>query len=385
MTTPRNISRIEIVWDGRDFSVPAGLGTPKDGQLASTPLDNVVELAGRSCYDSLGKPKSRLTPDYHEHIVEVGHLSVQEHANLTFDIAFDGEPGPHPLPPYDYMAVAYSLLNRPGIWVRPATLGRGATLRLTTNLRAVREWDRWGGGVPGGAENLHAGWLGQWVQKLTAERMPHGMCGLSPAVAKDNELWVAVVPPETDEEVWVSTYIKNVSRGLTHELVRHGDYTAISQRSTRFVDEATSAWAWHPLFQQYYDHIKDPDAGVWLSDAETACRQAYKHAVQDLMAYLIGKGVDKGTARKQARGAARGVLGNALETDLIFSASLAQWKRMILLRAHPAADAEIRLLFAEAFGLLSAKYPDRFAGWRREPSPDGLGDCVVLGNVRVST
>lgn len=387
MTEVRNINRIKLVWDGTDLTVPAEMGQAREGQLAGTPLDNVVELAGRVCYDSLGRERSRDTPAYHQHIVEVGHLSVQEHANLTFDVGMLPTPGEPdwsldrtvqqgPLPPYDFMAVSYALLNRPGLWVRPAPLGSGATLRITTNLRAVREWPRWGCFTPLGQVNEHAIWLGQWLQHLMYERAVNGMCGIKTCVPDDNQLTVRVVPPETDEEVWVSTYIHNVSRGLTHELVRHGDYTAISQRSTRYVDEAESDWEWHPLFHAYFDHIKDPDAGWELNEAERAAKYAYKNAVQDLMSLLVERGVDKTTARKQARGAARGVLGNALSTDLIFSASIAQWKRMTALRAHPAADAEIRLLFVEAFDLLSAKFPDRWVGWYKEPSPDGIGDCV---------
>ena len=53
-----------------------------------------------------------------------------------------------------------------------------------------------------------------------------------------------------DAEKWLSLYIYG-SRGLTHELVRHGDFTSISQRSTRFVNESKSPWTLHPLIQMY--------------------------------------------------------------------------------------------------------------------------------------
>jgi thymidylate synthase (FAD) len=51
------------------------------------------------------------------------------------------------------------------------------------------------------------------------------------------------------EHAQYSFFISGVSRGLTHELVRHRVGVAISQRSTRYVDESDSEWIRHPLFE----------------------------------------------------------------------------------------------------------------------------------------
>lgn len=48
------------------------------------------------------------------------------------------------------------------------------------------------------------------------------------------------------EHASFSFFITNVSRGLTNELVRHRAGVAISQRSTRYVDESESDWCLHP-------------------------------------------------------------------------------------------------------------------------------------------
>jgi thymidylate synthase ThyX len=87
--------------------------------------------------------------------------------------------------------------------------------------------------------------------------------------------------------------------------------------------------------------------------------------------------VDAFTARKQARGAARGYLGNALFTELIFSASVAQWRRILAQRLNAAADAEIREMAADVLPILKGcRYGSDFADMNTKPSPDGIG--VVL-------
>ena len=53
-------------------------------QLTGTEHDNLIEYAGRICYDSLGSEKTRSSVDYHQHINDVGHTSVQEHSWHTF-------------------------------------------------------------------------------------------------------------------------------------------------------------------------------------------------------------------------------------------------------------------------------------------------------------
>jgi thymidylate synthase (FAD) len=178
--------------------------------------------------------------------------------------------------------------------------------------------------------------------------------------------------PVSDGEAWASLHFGNVSRGLSHELVRHGDWTAISQRSTRFVDESEGEWVPHPLIGR--------DQGLLdqFMAARDVCRPAYDRLVEGLQKEMKARGVDGTAARKQARGAARGVLGNALETQLVFSANVRQWKWMVQKRCSHAADAEIRVAFACALRLLKKAMPARFAGgdWDLLPAKDGIGEVV---------
>jgi thymidylate synthase (FAD) len=158
------------------------------------------------------------------------------------------------------------------------------------------------------------------------------------------------------EHAQYSFFISGVSRGLTHELVRHRVGIAISQRSTRYVDESHSPWAYHPLLRQ----IDDFELLERWDMVQEVADEVYGLTVQKLQEMLEKRGLDKTTARKQARGAARGILGNALATELIWSANVRSLRHVIELRGHPSSDGEIRFLAAELLDIMKEELPIYF-------------------------
>jgi len=350
-----------LVWDGgQDLHVPSEMGQAASGQLEGTVGDRLAELAGRTCYDSLGKGRSSI--DYHKHIHEVRHYSVYEHPVMTVLLRADQG---HTFDPTVF-------LNRPGVWVEQPTQG----LRVTLNPRVILDWEQFGRDL-----SFERVALGHWASKTWPNICQFGI-SLDSHAERSIRDSSEVVVPVYDEECWITMFLGG-SRGFSHELVRHGDFTAISQRSTRYVDEDGSPWVDHPLV---VDFLANPDVpedrhaaieGVTSLVKEKA-RLAYAMVAAELQAWLTGRGVDKFTARKQSRGAARGYLGNALYTELVFSASVAQWKRMIRMRACAAADAEIRKVFVRALPELKrSRYGDRFNRFTTQPSPDGIGQIVT--------
>lgn len=360
----------KLVWDGSDcLYVPDEMGTPRDDQMSGSVAENLSELCGRVCYDSLGKGRS--SEAYHDHLLQVGHWSVYEHFNLTFFMQLADSGVAHRWLPV--------FLNRRGVWVR---LRPNNTIRFTLNLRSALEWDRFDEHEP---ERCQV--LGALVGQILHDRAPTifktrpETPGVSFGIGD-----LTIVPPEDDHERWISLYLMG-SRGFSHEIVRHGDETGISQRSTRYVNEGESPWVIHPLIQAFQ---KDAGPAKILVETEIQgvieqSRAVYKSLVEKLETWLLDSGKLTGpyakvTARKQARGAARGMLGNALQTELIFSASVAQWKHMLRMRAADAADAEIRTVFNAAVpALKSSAYGDRFADTELEPASDGLGMSLKGG------
>jgi len=368
-----------LVWDGDDtVRIPDQMGAPKSGQMEGLVAERLTELAGRVCYDSLGSGRS--SADYFDHILGVGHLSIAEHfqstillrgsASLLFDLA--------PV-----------LFNRPGVWVSPLS---NRELYLTLNPRTAFEWNKWSAHLSasiGAAFNeCTSSSLGVVLRRLMHSVAPRIVKNPSDEEHAGAQKWLRlgsaeIVPPRTDDEKWITAYVVG-SRGLSHELVRHGDFTAISQRSTRYCEESESPWIIHPLIQTYVrEGGGDASDKAAIEELVATARIEYSTWVTRLQTWLVGRGVDKISARKQARGAARGFLGNALETEVIFSASVSQWRHMMRMRASNAADAEIRCVFSQLLPVLKAsRYGDRFADLDLAPASDGIGTGLVDGGAK---
>jgi thymidylate synthase ThyX len=328
------------------IKIPEKMGTPCAGQLEGTPLEQLTELSGRVCYDSLGK--GRNSSDYHKHIIEVNHLSVMEHANLTFEFKSILKTIP--------LEILKYFINKPGLWI---SMNQYDSLRVTMNFRTIREWNIW--------YSCESKGIGEILQHLAWMRAPMIFSDLQTEknINDYDELFrqydlksVNIVSPIFDEEVWISLWMLG-SRGWSHEQVRHGDFTAISQRSTRYVDESESAYIWHPLIIEFIHSEAKEDAApakslFFLKTVEETTKQAYDFLVDQLQAFCVAKGMNKFDARKQARGASRGALCNALSTEMIFSANLRQWKWMLKQRMNTAADGEIHEIFKEVDQIINA-------------------------------
>jgi len=176
--------------------------------------------------------------------------------------------------------------------------------------------------------------------------------------------------------------------GNSHEAVRHGDFTAFSQRSTRYCNEGKSPWTLHPLMQRYMREADDVDGMIAREETHHfigLAKDLYKTWVKRRIPFVQARinpddPYAKTTARKQSRGAARGLLGNALETELVFSASIMQWKHMVKMRAANAADGEIRYCFQKIVeALKSSRYADSFVDIRLTPASDGIGSSLDDG------
>lgn len=260
---------VKVVAYTKFLEIPSDMGEPRADQMQGTDGERLVELAGRACYDSLGK--GRPSAEYHKHIMEVDHGSVTEHASITF-------------------------------------------------------------------------------------------------------------------------FLGNISRGLTHELVRHRVGVAISQRSTRYVDENESAWVLHPLLERYFETEvvkRAPNHEQVELTVNDQCRhvihtakRSYKVVVTALEADLIAHGADKFTARKQARGAARGLLGNALLTEMVWTCNIRALKQILKQRANQHADAEIRVLANRLYEEALPYWPTYLGCYEKVSCPDGIGYGLVIPDPR---
>lgn len=380
----------KLVFDGAGpVYIPEEMGSPRSDQMRGQPLEQLCELAGRVCYDSLGNGRPSFdgyklsesggpslniqTEGYHTHIEKCGHGSVLEHAQITINVpVYNGKDHrPNMLHEIEWRRV---LENRPGIYL---TMVVPYELRVTFNPRVVRDWD-----VVSKRFKHHTRLsfalqeirIHQILQNAVNGCMPRVFS--MPQVDPFGDIW-SYVPASLPEEKWVTLWMQG-SRGFSHEQVRHKFRTAVSQRSTRYVDETESPWLWHPALASGSDGMMPDAVFETIKAAMTAGRTAYVAVVNALQGRLSHRGVDKATARKQARGAARGYLGNALETQMLFSASMPQWLEMLRQRLSPGADAEIRAVYRDVYSeLLKSRYADMLSDIRLKPSPDGIGEVLA--------
>jgi thymidylate synthase (FAD) len=158
--------------------------------------------------------------------------------------------------------------------------------------------------------------------------------------------------------------LTGISRSCSHEIVRHRVGMSPSQLSQRFVDESDCAFVVPPALV----HSIDTEAGtLWQSACEWSANR-----YRLLVGYMEGKAeiaaLDPTARRKAAREAARSVLPNAVETRICLTGNARAWRHFIELRAHPAADAEIRRLALAVHAKLAAASPHLFGDYRADPA-----------------
>lgn len=331
--------KVEVVYDGEKFTLPGGYARA-EGRLAGTPGDNLVEFAGRVCYDAFPPLRpGRPSAEYHANVRALRHHSLHAHLVDTFDVeARPNRPGADPV-----FKALLALQNRPGVWV---TFADPDHLRFAVSLRAVIEWDEHGLATDGAAlawadgvfeakaavyAALHASAVARYPLAAAGLRRPVPAEDLSPGfrVRRDR--------PIHARERWTSVYVDGVSRDLLQELVRHHWQANPSVRSTRYCDEGFSRQMLHPA----YTACGDGDMAAVADGAFRAAKESYKRAFAGLRA----RDVDE----KTARGAARSLLPGATETKMVFSASAFQWNHILDLRAAEATgkvDPEIKNLAA---------------------------------------
>lgn len=377
----------ELIWDGdEEIRIPKRMGTPREGQMSGTPAEQLTELSGRVCYDSLGSETSRNSAEYIDHIIQVGHYSIAEHYNATLFLESSNS---------NFIdIISFVMLNRPWIWVTPMSPN---AVRITLNLRVAMEFNKWSSILAGMipdypiSEATHLGAIIGGAFNELAPRLikePHP-AAVSMARQHLEITESEIVPPNTDAEKWITLYTYG-SRGMSHEIVRHGDFSAISQRSTRYCNESKSPWTLHPLMQMFLREKAADQVDYMIAKSETeqfiaSAKELYKSWVKRLMPFIKSK-IDpndpyaKTTARKQARGAARGLLGNALETELVFSASVMQWRHIVRMRAAAAADGEIRVAACAALNACKeSRYGDSFVDMQLVEASDGTGLMLAGG------
>lgn len=176
------------------------------------------------------------------------------------------------------------------------------------------------------------------------------------------------------EHAFFVFHIWRVSRGLSHELVRHRAGTSFSQLSTRYVDHLHTP-AVEPLALLCPPTIWNNEGArnKWLQ-ARRLDLETYAANLESLLPKQEGK---PDTALvKNARQAARSGLPTASETRLQFGANIRSLIHILDLRGSEGADFEIRALAVEILHIMQKEAPivfDSFKTTRLEDGSEAIG------------
>ena len=139
------------------------------------------------------------------------------------------------------------------------------------------------------------------------------------------------------EHAVASFRIKDVSRSLTHQLVRHR-LASFTQKSQRYVDEKNFTFVEPPKIEE------NPEAHKIYLDFMESVRETY------------GKLRDLKIPKEDARF----VLPNATTTEIVVTANLREWRHIVELRGSKHAQWEIRKMAIEILKILKREAPTVF-------------------------
>lgn len=203
-----------------------------------------------------------------------------------------------------------------GRWEPEAFYDDASSLAEFAGRACYQSWDR-----PNPKTATNDGYLGNIINQAHFSVMEHGS---------------------------MTFYIEQVSRSLTHELVRHRHHS-YSQLSQRYVivdkgDGTRTPYVVPPLYENDITDRFDPQAseteGI-LESVWSLAVESYDRLVAIHMPRLIQAGVDMHSARKRAREAARCVLPNMTPTAIVITGNHRAWREFLEKRATIHADAEI--------------------------------------------
>ena len=161
------------------------------------------------------------------------------------------------------------------------------------------------------------------------------------------------------EHTYLTVKFMNVSRGLTHELVRHR-LMAISQESTRYVDYVRGDD--NPNLERFQCHFvlpphRDLNQKVLVSEGELMSANEMLLKIESYYRALRKAGWIPEDARQ--------LLPNALTSEIVVSANFREWRHIFYMRTAKAAHWEIRAVMIPLLDKLQSLIPIIFDDFKK--------------------
>lgn len=149
--------------------------------------------------------------------------------------------------------------------------------------------------------------------------------------------------------------LRDVSRVLTHELVRHRAGMAYSQESLRYVRLTEIKFWWPSVFRD----DTDPDRRSWiLARGQDLLEQIEQFQREVAEAYELD--TEKFTRKKEVTSAMRRFVPMGMATAILFTANLRALRHVIEQRTASGAEEEIRNVFGQVAEIAVDRWPATF-------------------------
>lgn len=158
----------------------------------------------------------------------------------------------------------------------------------------------------------------------------------------------------------VTFLFTNVSRVLTHELVRHRVGMAYSQESLRYVRLTEIKFWWPSVFRE------DPNETrrKWIMQRGQDILEDIEQFQREVAeAYELD--TEKFARKKEVTSAMRRFVPMGMATAIVCTANFRALRHLITMRTAPGAEEEIRLLFGKVAELALARWPATFQDFTR--------------------
>lgn len=149
------------------------------------------------------------------------------------------------------------------------------------------------------------------------------------------------------EHSTVTFFLTNVSRVVTHELVRHRAGTAFSQTSGRYVRSSEV-------------DLYLPDDIVNFPEASRVFRKAIRQMEENVAELNKITNIDtlSFALKKRLTSAFRRITGNGVSNHLVMTGNHRAWRHILEMRTSVHAEEEIRVIMADVSRQLRARFPN---------------------------
>ena len=166
------------------------------------------------------------------------------------------------------------------------------------------------------------------------------------------------------EHGFLNFILMDVSRVLTHELVRHRVGVAISQESLRFV-RLDKLRFWIP--QVFRNHSQAEKLIAFITE-KVVQMESWQLELAEILELDKIPGFE---VKKKLTSAMRRIAPDGLATTIGWSVNPRALRHVIEMRTDPGAEEEIRLVFGKIAEIVIKRYPNLFGDYKVE-IVDGL-------------